>query len=346
MLTRCLPFLMWPSVLGFTPSRTSTISDRRLVHLFSSGSIVEYKLIEDPGAFFDVCKHLKKADALGVDFECEWNRHRYGMHLCLIQVSDGKNIYVIDPVTLPWLSLQPLWNILQNPEIPIIVHGAHSDLMLLDYLHGCRPRNMFDTEKAAQLLGYPKCSLSYLLERHFDRKKKKKLSTSNWNVRPLSTEMLDYAALDVAHLHELKDILTAELHMEGRVSQHEEECLLLEKVRYQEKENKHLLIKGAKALNDEEVRVLKHLFEVRSAMAQELDKPMHYVISNPLMLQLARRPPTSQRAWANLKGVHPRVRKNAQRFHRAVLNSQDSAADPSLKTRKTTLTNKRRQGIE
>lgn len=315
-----------PSVLGFSTTSTSLIPDRRLVELSLSGSIVEYKLIETPGAFLDVCKHLEGAEALGVDFECEYNRHRYGMHLCLIQVSDGNNIYVIDPLTLP---LQPLWDILQDPEIPIILHGPGSDLMLLDCLYGCRPRNMFDTEKAAQLLGYPSSSLSYLLEKHFNRKKEKKLTASNWNIRPLSSEMLDYAALDVACLHELRDILTAKLQLKGRLSWQEEECLLLEEVRYREKENQHLRIKGAEALNDQEARVLKHLFEVRNALAQELDKPPYHVIVNPLMLKLARRPPASQAAWANLKGVHPRVRKNAQRFHRAVVNSQDTATDPS-----------------
>jgi hypothetical protein len=83
----------------------------------------QFKLIEDPGGFLVVCKRLEKADALGVDFECEYNLYRCGMHLCLIQVSDGNNIYVIDPLTLP---LQPLWNILQDPEIPIIVHAPGS----------------------------------------------------------------------------------------------------------------------------------------------------------------------------------------------------------------------------
>ena len=141
--------------------------------------------------------------------------------------------------------------------------------------------------------------------------------------------MLDYAALDVACLHELRDILTAKLQLKGRLSWQEEECLLLEEVRYREKENPHLRIKGAEALNDQEARVFKHLFEARNALAQELDKPPYHVIVNPLMLKLARRPPASQAAWANLKGVHPRVRKNAQRFHRAVVNSQDTATDPS-----------------
>jgi ribonuclease D len=188
---------------------------------------------------------------------------------------------------------------------------------------------MFDTEKAAQLLGYPSSSLSFLLERHFDRRKEKKLTVSNWNLRPLSSEMLNYAALDVAYLHQLREILIAELQVKGRLSWQEEECLQHEGVRYRDRETPHLRIKGAEALTDQEAHVLKDIFEVRNAIAQELDKPPFYVIKNPLMLKLARRPPVSQEGWANLKGVHPRVRRNAQRFHRAVVNSQDTAPDPS-----------------
>jgi ribonuclease D len=321
--------VLWQLVLGFTGTRPIAGRRRRLVKLSmrSEESSAEYKLVQDQTEFFYVCRHLEKADALGIDFECEFNRHRYGMHLCLIQVSDGTNIYIVDPLIV---DAAPLWNILGDEDTVIIMHGPRSDLVLLDYLYGCRPRNMFDTEKAAQLLGYPSSSLSFLLERHFGRSKEKKLTAANWNKRPISSEMLDYAALDVAHLHQLKDILMTELDEMGRLSWHDEECLLLEHVRYREKENPHLRLKGADRLNDQEAHVLKYLFEVRDGIAQQFDKPPYQVIMNPILLKLAKQAPESQEAWSNLKGVHPRVRRNAQHFHRAVLKAHKTTPEPAL----------------
>jgi ribonuclease D len=51
---------------------------------------------------------------------------------------------------------------------------------------------------------------------------------------------------------------------------------------------------------------------------------------NPIMLKLAKMPPESQEAWSNLKGVHPRVRRNAHLFHRAVRNAHATTPAPTL----------------
>ena len=59
-----------------------------------------YTLVESPEDFLNVISHLQKFNLLAVDFEGEWNLHRYGLHLCLIQISDGEKTFIVDPLCL------------------------------------------------------------------------------------------------------------------------------------------------------------------------------------------------------------------------------------------------------
>ena len=297
--------------------------------MFSSPLTYEY--IDDRATFVEVCQQLSKCPALGFDLEGEFNLHRFGMHLCLIQIHNGSDqIFLIDPLQVG--PLDPLLELLESPDVTLIAHGSPGDWVLLDYLYGCRPRNIFDTQIAASLVGTAQTSLGALLEQYFGAEKNSKLSRSNWNQRPLSDQMLQYAALDVAYLHPLKDKLELELQQMNRTSWHQEECLALEDVRYRPKENPHMRLKGAQRLSVEEQHVLRHLFDVRDKIAQTLDKPAHFIINNPKLLDLAQYPPKSSQAWAQLRGVHHRVRDEANNFHKAVTLAQSTrppAPDPS-----------------
>lgn len=296
----------------------------------NSNNKLEYSFIEDPGHFLSVCQEeLSTAPVLAFDIECEFNRYRYGEHLCLLQLSNGKNIFIIDPTTVG--NLDALWEILENPEVPVVCHGPSSDLRLLDKLYGRRPNNLFDTEMAARLLGYEKLSLSYLLEQHFGQEKQSKMAKANWNVRPLSPKMLDYAALDVAYLHGLRNVLVSELHDLGRLEWHSQECRALEqRIRYNSNnQTRHLRLKGSQYLDTDEAHMLQYLFDARNAVARTLDKPAYHIISNQRLLDLARDPPRRMNEWKKLRGVHPHVRKQAFRdFHRAVVQAQTSSPPP------------------
>lgn len=293
-------------------------------------NIDSFQLIQDPSEFRELCGHFHGFSILGVDFEGEWNLHRYGLHLCLIQVSDGKDIFLIDPLTVGELS--PFLEVLENPEIKIISHGPQSDIVLLDHLFGRRPTNVFDTEKAGQLLGYESTSLSGMLDHHFGMQKNMKVRVSNWNKRPLKDKMLKYAAMDVAYLHTLRERLVDELSEKGRLKWHEEECKALEDIRYRKKDRPYLDIQRANRLNRQQAHVLKHLYELRDQIARDLDKPAYYIIPNAKLIELAGQPPRNVKGWTELKGVNPRVKRHAKIFHNAVqqaLNSEPEQTTPA-----------------
>lgn len=289
-----------------------------------------FQLIQDPADFAQLCGHFQGFSILGVDFEGEWNLHRYGLHLCLIQVSDGQDIFLIDPLTVG--DLDPFLKVLENPEIKIISHGPQSDIVLLDHLFGRRPTNVFDTEKAGQLLGYESTSLSGMLDRHFGLQKNMKVRVSDWNKRPLKDKMLQYAAMDVAYLHTLRDRLVDELNDKGRLKWHEEECLALEDIRYRKKEQPHLDIQRANRLNRRQAHVLKYLYELRDSLARDLDKPAYYIIPNAKLIELAAQPPSNIKGWTELKGVNPRVKRHAKIFYNAVHEAMNSEPEPTIPT--------------
>lgn len=277
---------------------------------------VRFELVETSEALAPVVDRIAKSDIIAFDLEGEFNLHRYGMHLCLMQFSDGKKTYLVDPLSIK--DIRPLLDLLGDPAVMKISHGPQSDLVLIDKLYRRRARNIFDTEKAAQLLAYNKTSLSALLEKHFGMEKNVKIREKNWTKRPLSDKMLEYAAMDVAYLIKLHKILTKDLEKVGRLDWQAEENKLLESVRYVPKKYPYFSLKGASKLRKPARKILHCLYDLRERIAEELDKPPAYVIRNDLLVDLAQHPPRGEKGWAALKGVHPKLKKYSEELVAAV----------------------------
>lgn len=290
-------------------------------------------LIENAEDLQRITAPMANASRISIDLEGEWNLHRYGLHLCLIQMTAGDAISLVDPLKIS--ELRPVWDLLENPNIQKISHGCQSDLILLDYRYDVHPRNIFDTQKASQLLGYESTSLSALLERYFNLVKNMKVRVSDWNKRPLTDRMIEYAALDVEHLSELADKLEVELRERNRWDWFAEECALLEDVRYKPKENPHLELPGVRKLTRRQKHVLRAIYMLRESIASEMDKPAYHIMANPKLLELAVNIPKSASVWMGLTGVHSVVARRAGDFHNAVqqaLKEDLPAADPSDRT--------------
>ena len=110
-------------------------------------------------------------------------------------------------------ALAPLAATLARPEW--ILHAASQDLPCLAEV-GLRPRRLFDTELAARLLGLPRVGLASLVEELLGFRLAKEHSAVDWSTRPLPLPWLDYAALDVEVLLELRDLLAGQLDEAGK----------------------------------------------------------------------------------------------------------------------------------
>jgi ribonuclease D len=169
-------------------------------------------LSDTPPALADACRALAGATGpVAIDAE-RASGYRYSSRAYLIQLRrEGVGSFLIDPIGFD--SLAPLQEALAGTEW--ILHAATQDLPCLNEV-GLAPAALFDTELAGRLLGYPRVGLATLVETLLGQRMKKEHSAADWSTRPLPEPWLEYAALDVEVLIELRDVLARELQEAGK----------------------------------------------------------------------------------------------------------------------------------
>ncbi len=182
---------------------------------------------------------------------------RYGHDAYLVQVKrDGAGIGLIDPQALPDLSSLAS----AAADTPWILHSAAQDLPCLRPL-GMIPQQLYDTELAARMLGDQRVSLGAVVERELGLRLAKEHSAADWSTRPLPTDWLAYAALDVELLEQVRAAQVERLRKAGKLAWAEAE---FEAVRTAE----------PKPAKTQQWRRISHLSRVRTpralAMAREL----------------------------------------------------------------------------
>jgi len=125
---------------------------------------------------------------------------RYGQTTYLAQFKrEGAGIALVDTAALP--DLGALSRAIEEAEW--VLHAANQDLPGLRDLN-LVPTRIFDTELAARLLGWPKVGLASVVERELGFALAKEHSAQDWSERPIPQEWLNYAALDVELLLDLR----------------------------------------------------------------------------------------------------------------------------------------------
>ncbi|WP_448629308.1 HRDC domain-containing protein [Cellulomonas soli] len=138
--------------------------------------------------------------------------YRYGQRTYLVQLRrEGAGTALIDPAALPDLS--SLSEALVGVEW--VLHAASQDLPGL-VEQGMRPSRIFDTELGARLLGLERVGLAAVVAEMLGLGLAKEHSAVDWSTRPLPTEWLRYAALDVEVLVELRTVLAERLAVAGK----------------------------------------------------------------------------------------------------------------------------------
>src|SRR3954468_3560249 len=229
--------------------------------------------------------------------------HRFLDRIYLLQLSTRERSAIIDP--LPIGSPEKLGRLLQSKDVEVVFHDADYDLRLLHQDYGWHVTNIFDTRIAAQLLGIKSFGLAALLEQYFDVKLDKKHQRADWSMRPLTPDMLDYAAQDTRFLLQLRDQMKGELERRGRFRWAQEEFARLEGTRWEAEESMEgfLRLKGARDLSRRELAVLREVANWRDTVAAQLDRATFRVMGNEVLLELARRAPRNVTELGAIKGV-------------------------------------------
>ena len=200
-------------------SRYLPVPVRRLLNIKVSPIPPEYLLIDQQNQLDPLLKALDQVDEVSLDTEAD-NMFHYKTRVCLLQFLVGKEVFMVD--VLAPLKLEGLWSRLKEKHL--LMHGSDFDIRLLHDFCEFRPKSMFDTMLAAQLVNRPRVGLASLLEDHFAVKLSKESQKANWSKRPLTKKMLDYAALDVWLLPALRDILMRDLKKLKRTDWLRQQC--------------------------------------------------------------------------------------------------------------------------
>lgn len=257
--------------------------------------------LDTPNAVDRFLADLGGISAIGIDTEGA-SFHRFVDRIYLLQLSTADHSAVIDPLSIG--TPTQLGALLEDRSIEVILHDADYDLRLLHQDYGWKVTHLFDTRVAAQLLGLRSFGLAALLELYFGVKLDKKHQRADWSMRPLTADMLDYAAQDTRYLLPLRERLRDQLEAKGRMHWAQEEFDRAEGTQWtpEAEDTGFLRLKGARDLTRRELARLRELVKWRDAIAAELDRAVFRVAGNEVLLDLARVAPATREALFGVKG--------------------------------------------
>jgi len=278
------------------------------------------EVTETDQALAEVCRRLAAGTGpVAIDAE-RASGYRYSNRAYLIQLRrNGSGTALIDPIAFE--SMAPLQEVLEGTEW--ILHAATQDLPCLNEI-GLHPSELFDTELAGRLLGYPRVGLATLVETLLGFRMKKEHSAADWSTRPLPASWLEYAALDVEVLVELRDRLAAELEEAGKAEWARQEFDALRSfvapVRHEawRRTSGVHRVRGRRAL-----AAVRALWETRNEIAAQRDVTPGRIIPDAALVAAAVAQPEDRASLLGTKGFHGR---GAERYSSRWMEALSEAA--------------------
>lgn len=239
---------------------------------------------------------------VGIDAE-RASGYRYSNRAYLIQLRrEGSGTWLIDPIGMT--TLAPLQEALAGTEW--ILHAATQDLPCLGEV-GLHPTALFDTELAGRLLGYPRVGLATLVETVLGFGMLKEHSAADWSTRPLPESWLEYAALDVEVLVELRDALARELAETGKDEWARQEFEHLRGFEQAARVDAWRRTSGThKVRGRRGLAAVKELWEARDEIAQQRDVTPGRILPDSAIIAAATTMPTDRATLLATKGFHGR----------------------------------------
>ncbi|GAB1489596.1 ribonuclease D [Opitutaceae bacterium] len=266
-------------------SRFLPLPVRRLLGIRVKPSPPSYQLIDQPGQLEPLLAAMDRVDEIFLDTEAD-NMHRYRTRVCLLQFLVNGKVFLVD--ALAPLNFDPLWKRMATKHL--VMHGSDYDLRLLYDLCEFRPKSIFDTMLAAQLLNRKRIGLAALLKDDFGVVLSKESQKANWSKRPLTQKLLDYASLDVWHLPDLRDLLTRQLARLDRLEWLDQQCqrqIESALVGFPRDDELAWRIGKSERLRGRGLSVLHAVWHWREEQARRLDTPPFKVCNNDLLLSIA-----------------------------------------------------------
>ncbi len=269
---------------------------------------MDWQLIESDEALQQLLDDGADSEFVVVDTEF-MRRNTFYPQVALVQLcfSDGPAAgvaWLVDPLAIS--ATEELAALLTNPRVTKVLHSPSEDLEVFQHWLGVLPQPLFDTQRAAALLGMG-FGLGYraLVHEMCGVDLPKGETRSDWLQRPLTDSQCDYAAQDVTWLVDVYRKLATRCEDSGRrdwiIADGADAVANLAS----SNGDYYRRIKSAWKLDARQLASLIALSNWREATARERDKPRSWIIDDKALLQLAQRAPQSRAQLQAQVEMHP-----------------------------------------
>jgi len=261
----------------------------------------------------------REITTVSVDIEGEFNLHHYGEHLCLVQIFDGEEFFLIDPSSVRMSLIKEFF---ENKSFKKIMYDCTGDRTLLFRKYGISINRVVDLMPAVDLLQFQRKSLGVILHDvlGLEQKPKKKFQKYNWMNRPIHPDALEYALDDVRYLFELRDQLMKRIQTENLQEEYDR--------KNQEVQSRKILLEHTPGVFKKErfkkmspggKEWFKKLFDLRDGYAETLDLPPNSVVSNEELFRLSTGQMNVHSIYFNRRMDRDTIRKIQKEFSQALL---------------------------
>lgn len=251
-------------------------------------------------------ERIAAARELAVDVEAD-AMHAFRARLCFVQVGTDTDVYLFDTLQ-PDVNAAVLAEAFADPSRTKFFHAAGGDLQYLAEV-GVRVKGLFDTHRAATLLGWQKVGLADLVRERLGVELAKEHQQSDFSIRPLPPGMREYIADDVRYLVEIGRQVREECRKADILEEVELDCARLaaeaesrpaEGAVFKPKLPRHQMKPQDLALA---TAIAQRLNALRLKWAEAANVPMGRMLSNAAITSIATKRPTAVRDLSRLEGV-------------------------------------------
>jgi ribonuclease D len=289
--------------------------------------------IDTQSGLAELCEKLRGQPVLALDTEFLREKTYYAQ-LCLLQVAADGVLACVDPLAV---DLDPLLDIIYDPQVVKVLHSARQDMEIFFDLRGDVPRPLFDTQIAATLMGFgEQVGYANLVQQMLNVTLDKAATRTDWSQRPLDDEQINYAADDVRYLftvyHQQQEVLGSKGRLDWLQADFDE---MSDRSTYAPEPNDlWKRVRGTNKLSSPQLAVLRGLAVWREERAQASNRPRRWILKDEVMVDLARRAPANLENLAKIRGIEERLLKrhgDALLQVIAAAKASDPAAWPAKK---------------
>ncbi|MFT4626418.1 MAG: ribonuclease D [Myxococcota bacterium] len=258
-------------------------------------------LLQTSDAVAAFVESLSDAPYVTVDTEFLTEK-RFRPQLCLVQLGAPGLAAAVDPM-VPGIDLSPVAALLADTDVLKVMHSGSQDVAIFLHLFGEVPKPLRDTQVMASVCGFgDQAGYSKLVEALVGVEIDKTAQATDWSLRPLTEQQVEYALGDVIHLCPLYEALVERLEALGRAGWVDEELASLT-----DPESYRVDPEGAwrkirvRRPTPRTLAVIQRLAAWRESTADRRNKPRQWMVRDDALVEIAECLPADVDALARVR---------------------------------------------